>query len=67
MRNNNSMRYPMMFAWTKQFLVATGLFALVLVVQTTNMALKDKQLAEKQLEGASRIVRVTPASDYFHN
>lgn len=55
----------MIFNWTKQFLVATGLFALVVTGQTVSMVLKEKRLAEKQLEEASRTVRVTSES-HFH-
>ena len=52
----------MIFAWTKQFLMATGLFALVLTGQTVNMVMKEKRIAEKALEDASRTARVTTAS-----
>ena len=55
----------MVFAWTKQFLMATGLFAFVLFGQTVNMVVKDKRTAEKALEDAHRTVRVTSAS-YIH-
>jgi hypothetical protein len=57
----------MIFAWTKQFLVATGLFTLLVTGQTINMALKDKHLAEKRLEEAARTVRVTKGSQFHLN
>ncbi len=57
----------MIFAWTKQFLVATGLFALVVTGQAINLALKEQRLSEKQLELASRTVRVTTGSHYHAN
>ena len=57
----------MIFAWTKQFLMATGIFAIVLTGQTVNMVLKEKQLTEKQLEKATRTVRVTAAAQYHLN
>ncbi len=57
----------MIFAWTKQFVMATGIFALVLTGQTVNMVLKEKRLAEKQLEEAARTVRVTTAAQYHYN
>jgi hypothetical protein len=52
----------MIFSWTKQFLMATGLFALVLTGQTINMVVKEKRITEKALEDAPRTVRVTSAS-----
>ncbi|MBA2405738.1 MAG: hypothetical protein H0V66_13255 [Bdellovibrionales bacterium] len=52
----------MIFSWTKQFLMATGLFALVLTGQTINMVVKEKRTAEKALEVAPRSVRVTTAN-----
>ena len=52
----------MIFSWTKQFLMATGLFALVLTGQTINMVAKEKRITEKALEDAPRTVRVTTAS-----
>jgi hypothetical protein len=45
----------MIFAWTKQFFIATGFFALVVTGQTVNLVMKDKQLAEKQLKEAQRV------------
>lgn len=57
----------MIFAWTKQFLMATGIFALVLTGQTVNMVLKENRLAEKQLEMSSRTVRVASAAHYHLN
>jgi len=56
----------MIFAWTKQFIMATGFFALILTGQTVNMVMKDKQLSEKQLNEAHRTVRVTQAADQHH-
>ena len=55
----------MIFSWTKQFLVATGFFTLVLTGQTVNMVMKEKRLAEKHLEEASRTVRVTTTTNQF--
>lgn len=55
----------MMFAWTKQFLLATGLFAVVLTGQTVNMVMKEKRIAEKQLEVANRTVRVTTSTTHL--
>jgi signal transduction histidine kinase len=52
----------MIYDWTKQFLLATGLFALVLTGQTINLVLKEKRVADKQLEKASRTVRVKTES-----
>ena len=49
----------MIFAWTKHFLMATGLFALVVTGQTVNMVIKEKRLAEKHLEEAHRTIRIT--------
>lgn len=57
----------MIFAWTKQFLMATGLFALVVTGQTVNLVLKEKRIADKQLEEASRTVRVAKTSHYHIN
>lgn len=57
----------MIFAWTKQFLVATGLFTLVVTGQTINIALKDKRMAEKHLEDAARTVRVTKGNQHHLN
>ena len=57
----------MIFAWTKQFLMATGLFALVVTGQTVNLVMKEKRLAEKHLEEAQRTVRVTSGSQYHLN
>ena len=56
----------MIFAWTKQFLMATGFFALVLTGQTVNMVMKDKRLSEKQLDEAHRTVRVTQTNGQHH-
>lgn len=55
----------MIFSWTKQFFVATGLFALIFTGQTINLVLKEKRLAEKHLEEAHRTVRVTKGN-HFH-
>ena len=52
----------MFFSWTKQFLLATGLCALVLTGQTINMVVKEKRITEKALEDARRTVHVTTAS-----
>jgi len=49
----------MIFAWTKQFLMATALFAVVLTGQTVNMVMKEKSIAEKALNDAPRTARVT--------
>ncbi len=49
----------MILNWTKQFLLATGLFALVLTGQTVSLMAKDKRLSEKQLEKAAQVVRAT--------
>ena len=57
----------MIFAWTKQFLMATGLFALVVTGQTVNLVIKEKRLAEKHLEEAQRTVRVTTVSQIHFN
>ena len=57
----------MIFAWTKQFLMATGLFALVVTGQTVNMVIKEKRLAEKHLEEAQRTVRVTTGTHINFN
>jgi hypothetical protein len=57
----------MIFAWTKQFLMATGLFALVVTGQTVNMVVKEKRIAEKHLEEAHRTVRVTTGNQYDLN
>jgi len=57
----------MIFAWTKQFLMATGLFALVLTGQTVNMVMKEKRVAEKALEDAHRTVRVASAGQFHIN
>lgn len=57
----------MIFAWTKQFLMATGLFALVVTGQTVNMALKEKRIADEQLDSAHRTVRVATSSNYHLN
>jgi|APGre2960657468_1045069.scaffolds.fasta_scaffold07296_7 hypothetical protein len=57
----------MVFAWTRQFLMATGLFALVVTGQTLNMFMKDKQLADKALESAQRTVKVSKPSTYELN
>ena len=57
----------MVFAWTRQFLMATGLFALVATGQTLNMFMKDKQLADKALESAQRTVKVSKPSTYELN
>lgn len=54
----------MIFAWTKQFLLASGLFALVLTGQTVNLMVKEKQLAKEQLENATRVVRVTTTTTH---
>ncbi len=56
----------MIFAWTKQFLMATGFFALVLTGQTVNMVMKEKRLSEKQLDEAYRTVRITKTSSQHH-
>lgn len=55
----------MIFSWTKQFLVATGFFALVLTGQTVNMVVKEKRMAEKQLKEASRTVRIPSATNHI--
>jgi uncharacterized membrane protein len=52
----------MVFAWTKQFLMATGLFALVLTRQTVNMVVKEKRIAETALKDAHRTVSITTVS-----
>jgi hypothetical protein len=57
----------MIFAWTKQFLMATGLFALVVTGQTVSMVMKEKRIAEKHLEEAHRTVRVTTGNQYNLN
>lgn len=57
----------MFFAWTKQFFIATGLFALVLTGQTLNIAAKEKHTAEKALKEAQRTVRVTTTSQIQFN
>lgn len=57
----------MFFSWTKQFLIATGLFALVLTGQTVNMVVKEKRIAEKALEDTSRTARVTTAGQIYLN
>lgn len=57
----------MIFAWTKQFLMATGLFALVVTGQTVNLALKEKRVAEKQLDNAHRTVRVATSAHFYLN
>ncbi len=57
----------MIFAWTKQFLMATGLFALVVTGQTVNMALKEKRITAEQLDSAQRTVRITTGTHYHVN
>ena len=57
----------MIFAWTKQFMMATGLFALVLTGQTVNRVVKEKRIVEQALEDAPRTVRVTTASQLHLN
>jgi hypothetical protein len=52
----------MVFAWTKQFLMATGLFSLVLAGQTVNMVVKEKRIAETALKYAHRTVCKTTVS-----
>jgi hypothetical protein len=54
----------MIFAWTKQFLLASGLFALVVTGQTMNLVLKEKRMAQEQLDSAQRSVRVATTT-YF--
>ena len=56
----------MIFSWTKQFLIATGFFAMILAGQTVNMVMKEKRLSDKQLDEAHRTVRVTHASSQLH-
>jgi hypothetical protein len=48
----------MIFNWTKQFLMATGIFALVLTGQTMTLVLKEKRATTEQLDKAQRTVRV---------
>jgi hypothetical protein len=52
----------MIFSWTKQFLVATGLFALILTGQTINTLVKEKHISQKALENAPRSARLTSAA-----
>lgn len=57
----------MFFSWTKQFLIATGFFTIVLTGQTVNMVVKEKRVTEKALEDAQRAARVTMASQVYLN
>jgi len=51
-------------AWTRQFLIATGLFALVLTGQTISMVAKEKRIAEKVMTDAPRMAM---ASQIYSN
>lgn len=57
----------MIFAWTKQFLLATGLFALVLTGQTLNMVVKEQHVAKKQLKDSYRTVRIPAVAGHHIN
>lgn len=57
----------MVMNWTKQFLLASGFFAIVIASQATHMAMKQKQLANKHLEDAQRTVRVIASPNYQIN
>lgn len=57
----------MIFAWTKQFLLATGIFALVLTGQTINSAWQEKHLSQQQLDDASRTAHLSQAPQYQMN
>lgn len=57
----------MIFAWTKQFLMATGIFALVLTGQTMTMVMKEKRASQEQLDKAQRTVRVIAGNSHHIN
>ncbi len=57
----------MLFAWTKQFLMATGIFALVVTGQTMTMVMKEKRASQEQLDKAQRTVGVIAGNSHHIN
>ncbi len=57
----------MVMNWTKQFLLASGFFAIVIASQVTHMTIKQNQMAAKLLEDAQRTVRVVANPNYQIN
>jgi hypothetical protein len=50
--------WPMITQWTKQFLIGSGFFALLLTTFTLTMTSKQRQLADQHLQKAHKMVRV---------
>lgn len=46
----------MIRTWSKQFLLATGLFGVLLTAQVVSLGIKEKNLARKQLQNAQKTV-----------
>ncbi len=57
----------MMYTWTKQFLVASAVFAVVIAGQTANLLVKEQRMVEKSLEDASKTVRVSTGTQEHLN
>lgn len=57
----------MIFIWTRQFLVATGIFAMFMAGQTLNVIAKEKRMANEALEKASRTVRLNDTNQSHLN
>lgn len=57
----------MIFAWAKQFIAATGLFAIVLSVHTVSLLVKEQKVVKTQLQEAEKTVRVSSGNQNRFN